>query len=475
MNLSAGFGNVDTAIRGLKGFTSGTSAARVVGVQLYNLMESEAASQGTIAQFNANKTAIRNAIARQVGVAQVATDIGAGNAGERIEQAKSGRRQELMAKIGGDTVDQTEINKLKKQAGMDPTPTSGTTGGKGPSATSLEQEELMASRLTGIQNKMTQLEDSIMEKSTAEAMLKRQREIYQNQYGKKKGSSRAARKAIKNMTPEQRFLFDAIKSSADSTFNPYNYVPEADGSDGGSVNFKAKELMDAIIANRGSGETIDVAGMAAKMDPENAEKIVGLALRGVVTYAKQADPLTETKEKVDVETTLDALEDVVVEKLGQEEIKREELKDAEAKAEAPVDTATPEAMEQGLITPFDQAPKAFSSEEDITNFLRTRTGVPTERVQEILGDRVTEAQAKRITEITTPPTNEELSEVRLAGPKFGEIYFKDPKNPTFGYKFIDDQTVQFVKKDGTVIQKKFGADTPQYTEAVKYYELSKQK
>ena len=39
LNLSAGFNNVDTAIRGLKGFTPGTSQARVVSVQLYSLME----------------------------------------------------------------------------------------------------------------------------------------------------------------------------------------------------------------------------------------------------------------------------------------------------------------------------------------------------------------------------------------------------------------------------------------------------
>jgi len=176
---------------------------------------------------------------------------------------------------------------------------------------------------------------------------------------------------------------------------------------------------------------------------------------------------------------LDALEDVVEEKSAQEEIKKEEVADAKAKAEVPVDTANPEAMftKPGEIMPFDQARGAFGSEQEVIDFLQARTGTTPERVQELLNPQfdVTPAQAIRIAEMTEPPTPFEQADARLVGPVFGTIYFKDPKNPSFGYKFIDDQTVQFVKKDGTVVKKKFGPETPQYTEAVEYYELSKQK
>ena len=338
LNLAADFSNAETAIRTLRGFKPGTPSARVVGVAFYNQMEAEAAASGNIDIFNTNKTKIRKAIADQVGDQRVKDDI---LAPDNLQAVKERRKAQLKADIISESVTDKEIKELERLAGVAPKQQTTTTGAKGPSATALEQEDLMASRLVGIQKKMTQLEDSIMEKSTAEAMLRRQKEIYADQYGRKSGNPRQVRKALRNLTPSQRFLFDSINATRGDSFNPQNYVPAADGSDGNSIQFKSYELMNAIIANRGSGKIIDVAAMAAKMDPKNAEKIAGLALKGVVTYNKTADPLTKTKEKVDAETTQNALEDAIVDQEAQKDVAKEKLAIEKAKASAPVDTSQP--------------------------------------------------------------------------------------------------------------------------------------
>ena len=265
LNLAADFSNAETAIRGLRGFVPGTPAARVVGVAFYNQMESEASAAGNIGLFNSNKSKIRKAIADQVGSPEVEADI---LAPDNIQKTKEDRKQKLKDDIIKGAVTDTEIRELERLAGVAPKQTQTVTGAKGPSATALEQEDLMASRLVGIQKKMSQLEDSIMEKSTAEAMLRRQKEIYADQYGRKSGNPRQVRKALRNLTPSQRFLFDSINATRGDSFNPQNYVPAADGSDSASIQFKSYELMNTIIANRGSGKPINVAAMAAKMDPK---------------------------------------------------------------------------------------------------------------------------------------------------------------------------------------------------------------
>jgi len=472
LNLSASMANTISAIRGLTGFDSGSNEARVVGVALYNKMEAEAQAAGNGAIFNSNKSAIRKAIADTVGVPEVEQDI---LAPKRIEAAKAARKSDLMASIAGGTISNKELKELERLAGVAPTQTTGTTGAKGPSATSLEQEELMASRLAGIQSKMTNLEDSILEKSTAEAMLRRQKEIYRDQYGKKKGSSGATRKAMRNLTTEQRFLFDAIKSTQGMGFNPYNYVPAADGSDSATVKYKANELMNAIIANRGTGKPIDVAGMAAKMDPKNAEQIAGLALKGVVAYAKEADPLSDTKEIVDAETTENALESAIDDKSAQIEVQEKELADAEKKANAPID----EGFES--MTQLRNDPAFPGGQADVDAFLANRTGVPTERIQEILGDRVTEAQAKRITEITTPPAfygGEPQTVAVESAPKPFEIpegtIFTYKTTGKMGYKFLgynDDGTRRyaFVNKKG-IVKPDVALNANMYADAEKMFE-----
>jgi hypothetical protein len=413
-------------------------------------MEAEAAASGNIDIFNTNKTKIRKAIADQVGDQRVKDDI---LAPDNLQAVKERRKAQLKADIISESVTDKEIKELERLAGVAPKQQTTTTGAKGPSATALEQEDLMASRLVGIQKKMTQLEDSIMEKSTAEAMLRRQKEIYADQYGRKSGNPRQVRKALRNLTPSQRFLFDSINATRGDSFNPQNYVPAADGSDGNSIQFKSYELMNAIIANRGSGKIIDVAAMAAKMDPKNAEKIAGLALKGVVTYNKTADPLTKTKEKVDAETTQNALEDAIVDQEAQKDVAKEKLAIEKAKASAPVDTSQPGAM----VTAFDQAPKAFANEQEVLDFLAQRAaenpqGIPQERIREIVGEGALPSEVEAIQKISQPLTPEQEAQqssvaVRsdLQVPVGTILTYKE--NGKMGYKFTgldDDGNPQFV-------------------------------
>ena len=475
LNLSASMANTISAIRGLTGFDSGSNEARVVGVALYNKMEAEAQAAGNGAIFNSNKSAIRKAIADTVGVPEVEQDI---LAPKRIEAAKAARKSDLMASIAGGTISNKELKELERLAGIAPTQAGNINKAKGPSATSLEQEELMASRLAGIQSKMTNLEDSILEKSTAEAMLRRQKEIYRDQYGKKKGSSGATRKAMRNLTTEQRFLFDAIKSTQGMGFNPYNYVPAADGSDSATVKYKANELMNAIIANRGTGKPIDVAGMAAKMDPKNAEQIAGLALKGVVAYAKEADPLSDTKEIVDAETTENALESAIDDKSAQIEVQEKELADAEKKANAPID----EGFEGDPRLIMRDDPAFPGGQVDVDAFLANRTGVSPERVNEILGDRMVgldgigTVSAERISEITTPPTPEELAAQSAPKPiaiPEGTI-FTYKTTGKMGYKFLgfnDDGTRKYAYVDAKGrVKPDVALNAQMYADAEKMFE-----
>ena len=425
-NLGASLSNTLTAIRGLKGFKPGTASARVTAVALYNQMEAEAVATGNAQPFNTNKNAIRKAIADHVGVPEAEQDMVAPN---RLEAAKSARKNQLVSDIAGKTVSNADLRSLRNLAGIaDPTTT---TAGKGPSATALEQEELMASRLTGIQRKMSALEQSILDKSSAEQMMARSKEIYRNEFsgGRGKGS-RQARKFMKNLTPEQRYLVDSIKAGQASTFNPQNYVPSADGADAASVEAMSYELMNTIIGNRGSGKVIDVAAMAAKMDPKNSQKLLGLALKGAIAYMRTADPLTETKEKIAAEVNVDAIEGAMEDVNAQIDTEKQELTALKRMENAPVDTT---ADAPGEYIPFADAKPAFpGGEAEAEAFMANRIGLSPQRVGELLNPQfdVTPEEINRISAMSQPgmpPQSEPITALPIGT--------KVKKDPTFSYSY----------------------------------------
>jgi len=290
----------------------------------------------------------------------------------------------------------------------------------------------------------------------------------------------AKRKMLSQMTPEQRFVYDSLTVAKSTTMNPYFYVEGSD-KDGDSLEAKAHELYKAIIANAGSGKSIDLAGMAAKMATENqsADKIAGLALKAVLTHAKENDPLTETKAKQDEETTVAAIDQAQQEIKDQVEVQQEQLKQAQAKANAPVDTSFPEAMDQGAPVPFDKGIPAFGSEQEVLDFLAQRAaenpqGIPKERIQEIVGEGSLPSEIDAIQKMSIPKTPEELAqEAKALSPQMGETYFSGKAGESYGYKVVPGG-VQFIFSNGKVKSTVFDEDSAQYKEMLKFFEKTKQ-
>ena len=412
------------------------------------------------------------------------------SAPQGFQKLKDDRKADLKAKMAADTLSDAEIAGLLRMAGIKPTTTTtAPVAGKGPSATAQQQEDIMAARLETIQRNMSDLERKIQEGSQAENMLERAREIYRGQYtqagpfSKRSKGEKAKRKMLSEMTPEQRFVYDSLTVAKATTMNPYFYV---EGSDDGSLEAKAHELYKAIIANANSGKSIDLAGMAAKMATENqsADKIAGLALKAVLTHAKENDPLTETKAKQDEETTVSAIDQAQQEIKDQVEVQQEQLKQAKAKAEAPLDTSSPEAMvQEPQLIPFDQAPKAFGSEQEVLDFLAKRAvenpeGIPRERIREIVdtygGAGVTSEEVDAIQRISVPKTQEELAQEAAAlSPQMGETYFSGKAGESYGYKVVPGG-VQFIFSNGKVKSTVFDEDSAQYKEMLTFFEKTKQ-
>ena len=489
LNLGASLSQATTAIRGTTGFRPGTSEALAAALRFNSELKSQASLTGFLPEYTANQSAIEAQIANHFGLSsqQKAMLVDPSKFGD----AKDARKADLKAKMAADTLSDAEIAGLLRLAGIKPaTTTTAPVAGKGPSATAQQQEDIMAARLETIQRNMSDLERKIQEGSQAENMLERAREIYRGQYtqagpfSKRSKGEEAKRKMLSEMTPEQRFVYDSLTVAKSTTMNPYFYVVGSD--DGDSIEAKAHELYKAIIANAGSGKSIDLAGMAAKMATENqsADKIAGLALKAVLTHAKENDPLTETKAKQDEETTVAAIDQAQQEIKDQVEVQQEQLKQAKAKAEAPIDTSSPEAMvQEPQLIPFDQAPKAFGSEQEVLDFLAKRAvenpeGIPRERIREIVdtygGAGVTSEEVDAIQRISVPKTQEELAQEAAAlSPQMGETYFSGKAGESYGYKVVPGG-VQFIFSNGKVKSTVFDEDSAQYKEMLKFFEKTKQ-
>jgi hypothetical protein len=158
----------------------------------------------------------------------------------------------------------------------------------------------------------------------------------------------------------------------------------------------------------------------------------------------------------------------------QVEVQQEQLKQAKAKAEAPVDTSDP------AFVPFDQAPKAFGSEQEVIDFMAKRAaenpeGVPKERIREILGSTqiVSEEDLDAVQKITTPLTPAELAqEAKAKSPQEGTIYYSGEAGSSYGYKVVPGG-VQFVFSDGRLKKTVFDQDSAQYKEMIEFFEKTK--
>ena len=373
--LPSGISRVETALAGIN-TTAGSTQALATAVQLYGQMETEAANNGNINAFNANKPAIRRAIAKYTGRSDAEVIL---KNPQALVKMKADEKARLKA-LTPDTLSNTELKGIMKAAGIAPEES----GTKEVSEIAKQQEQLMADRLAKVQTTMTDLEDKMSQQVSAEDMMKRAREIYSNEFANSKSRKdvkkmqKRNQRALADMDPNKRYILDAYMEAKTKSVNPYFFVPS--DNNGASIEAKANELMNTIINNKGSGKPIDVVALSNAMGKDNkqSQAILGAALKGVLTHAKETSPQMETEAAQQVEQQELAAEEVA-EEIGSD-IEVAETKVADAKKEVaapvPVQTLANGLTTDGAITPYAQAPKAFGSQQEVDAFLASKFGMP---------------------------------------------------------------------------------------------------
>ena len=373
--LPGGISRVETALAGIN-TTAGSTQALATAVQLYGQMQTEAQNNGHGDAFDTNKPAIRRAIAKYTGRSDAEVIL---KNPQALVKMKADEKARLKA-LTPETLSTTELKGIMKSAGIAPEES----GTKEVSEIAKQQEQLMADRLAKVQTTMTDLEDKMSQQVSAEDMMKRAREIYSNEFANSKSRrdvkkmQKQNKRALADMDPDKRYILDAYMEAKTKSVNPYFYVPSDDN--GASIESKANELMNTIINNKGSGNPIDVVALSNAMGSDNkqSQAILGAALKGVLTHAKETSPQLETAAAQQVEQQELAAEEVVEELASGIEVAEDKVAVAkkEVAAPVPVQTLANGLTTDGAITPYAQAPKAFGSQQEVDAFLASKFGMP---------------------------------------------------------------------------------------------------
>ena len=373
--LPGGISRVETALAGIN-TTAGSTQALATAVQLYGQMQTEAQNNGHGDAFDTNKPAIRRAIAKYTGRSDAEVIL---KNPQALVKMKADEKARLKA-LTPETLSTTELKGIMKSAGIAPEES----GTKEVSEIAKQQEQIMADRLAKVQTTMSDLEDKMSQQVSAEDMMKRAREIYSNEFANSKSRrdvkkmQKQNKRALADMDPDKRYILDAYMEAKTKSVNPYFYVPSDDN--GASIESKANELMNTIINNKGSGNPIDVVALSNAMGSDNkqSQAILGAALKGVLTHAKETSPQLETAAAQQLEQQELAAEEVVEELALGIEVAEDKVAVAkkEVAAPVPVQTLANGLTTDGAITPYAQAPKAFGSQQEVDAFLASKFGMP---------------------------------------------------------------------------------------------------
>lgn len=417
INMGGG-STVDSARKGalaVGGYTPGTSAAMNAAIAYYQQLEAESVRKGTDGKFDGKRDEIADAVAQVFGVTNYS---GAGNGATLIENPqgmeilKEKRKQELMSQQAKPTATSTQIKDLYKKAGVNPS----TTSGKGVSDTARETEDLFSKRLKSIQGKQDALESKLAEAQTAEGLYARQTDIYNDRYNqsrKLRKQSRAIQDAMEALSPEQVYMMEALEATKGVRENPFYATPD----DKGDVQ-QAKQLMDAMIKNAGSGRSIDVISLASKLadgDEKQTKKIMGMAFKGVMTYNAEGRPQDAIAEIQKVNEDKKVLQETQVE--AQQEV-------------AKIQTEASQMEGEG----YGEGKLAFEDKPALDAFFAQRVGIPESRVNELLADfDLLPGEAARISAMTEPietPTVEE----QIRALEIGTEVRPPPSKYNYGYR-----------------------------------------
>ena len=377
LNLAGGMTRVESALSGIN-TQAGTTQALATAIQLYGQMETQAATMGLSNTFNANKVAIRNAIAKYTGRTDAPAFIQDPAA---LTDMKIAEKTRLKAASPA-TLTNSELKGMMNAAGI--TPVDGST----PEVSEIakQQEQLMADRLITVQSRMGDLEDKIQQKSSAEDIMNRSREIYKNEFANSperkqvKKLQKQNKRTLADMNPDNRYVLDAYAAARTKNLDPYFFVKNDDNAQ--SVDAKANELMNVMINNKGSGNPLNVIQLSNQMGKDNKESqvILGAAIKGLLTHIKETQPQQETAKAQKVEQQTIAAEEVVDELTSDIEVGQTRVLDAQKEATA-AESAGLQAQQPGLV-PFDAVPLLRDSPENETDAMfAARMGMPAAPVE----------------------------------------------------------------------------------------------
>ena len=239
----------------------------------------------------------------------------------------------------------------------------------------------MADRLITVQSRMGDLEDKIQQKSSAEDIMNRSREIYKNEFANSperkqvKKLQKQNKRTLADMNPDNRYVLDAYAAARTKNLDPYFFVKNDDNAQ--SVDAKANELMNVMINNKGSGNPLNVIQLSNAMGKDNKESqvILGAAIKGLLTHIKETQPQQETAKAQKVEQQTIAAEEVVDELTSDIEVGQTRVLDAQKEATA-AESAGLQAQ-QPQVVPFDAVPLYRDSPENETDAMfAARMGMP---------------------------------------------------------------------------------------------------
>ena len=377
LNLAGGMTRVESALSGIN-TQAGTTQALATAIQLYGQMETQAATMGLSNTFNANKVAIRNAIAKYTGRTDAPAFIQDPAAFTDMKIAEKTR----LKAASPATLTNSELKGMMNAAGI--TPVDGST----PEVSEIakQQEQLMADRLITVQSRMGDLEDKIQQKSSAEDIMNRSREIYKNEFANSperkqvKKLQKQNKRTLADMNPDNRYVLDAYAAARTKNLDPYFFVKNDDNAQ--SVDAKANELMNVMINNKGSGNPLNVIQLSNQMGKDNKESqvILGAAIKGLLTHIKETQPQQETAKAQKVEQQTIAAEEVVDELTSDIEVGQTRVLDAQKEATA-AESAGLQAQQPGLL-PFNSVPLLRDSPENETDAMfAARMGMPAAPVE----------------------------------------------------------------------------------------------
>ncbi len=295
---------VDQAAASVTGYQKGTTQALGVAIQFYKAAEAASSRTSTARQKFADPSinkAFKDAILQHFGLTGM--DFNGIDAFDYFtlpgayEKAKEAKKKELIGAYGGR---QTKRSTLEAAAGI--TTPSTTTSGTGP--VPFSNEELMLQRT---QARRFQLEQELMGAMDTESMMRRGKEIYNDQYGGNLMERLGARKLnakvqeqLAAMPPEKQYMTRTLMQANQSNIDPYRFL-EMGSMKAGSDESATAKLLQAMITNKGSAKPqgfnhfMDMSTKLTQnqdgtINQQRADKIMGLALKGLSTYDMESNP-----------------------------------------------------------------------------------------------------------------------------------------------------------------------------------------